>query len=449
MASLGCGRADSGRQTEVEESITLQFPPTARGLGDAEERPPAAQRATSTATTLRAPSDDGNGLQAAAAAPTGAAAARFFVAEGRGSEGVATDEAPVVRGKPAAAAAAALLLPARRNAPRAPTLSSRSCLAILKRVKAVGGLSNEQLRSSAQQAKRAASKRNKAEQEKAVPMLGRLLAGASAVLEADVRRLQTAFDEAQAAVAAGTRAQADADERLQEAHKAELDGKAQLKDVEKAIETGSKAIMGAMTGKRSAQAEVAATQGRKRQLQEAAEKVYKPLKEARVEGRAAGKQISELCKVGKKYGLHSELLAVAPAILRKQLDKRQTFDNIAVKSLDAEFTKHVHALSSKIQDGEQSLQAHSETLDAKQAAVQAAREQRKECARKLTQAKADLRKSKENALTIRKRVKGLPLALSKAKLLLEQAKGRVSKFRCGPVAQYTRVLPLPNDAGEE
>lgn len=444
--SAAAAAAAAGRQAETEESATLRLPPaTLTGSGPRNEF--AAQRAGSTATTIIDPSE----LQ------TAAAPSALSSTEGRcegGSDRCPPDAtlgepsdahaagvaAVVVRGKPAAAAATL----ARRRKARTPALSSRTCLAILQRLKAVGGLKNdEQFKAMAQQAKRAAGKSKKAEQDKAAPLLGAALAHASESLESEVRRLQGTVDEAQAAVEAGTRAQADADGRLQEALKAEVEGKVQLKGAEKAIADNGKAILGAMAGKQGAEAQVAAMQGRKRQLEETAEKVYRPLKEARVEGREAGKQISHLCKVGKKHGLHSELLSVAPAILRKQLDKRQTFDRLTVQSLDAEFTKHVQALTSKIQDGEQTSQEHSEALDAKRAAMLAARAQRKEWARKITQAAAAVRKSKEDAAAVRKRVKALPLALNKAKLQLEEAKGRVSKFRCGPLAAYTRVLPLP------
>merc|ERR1712048_1200827 len=95
---------------------------------------------------------------------------------------------------------------------------------------------------------------------------------------------------------------------------------------------------------------------KKRELQDVEENVYRPLKEARMKGSAGQKQVSGLCKVGKKHGLHRELLSIAPAIFRKELEKRQTFDRLVLQNLGEQFEKHVDACDSKKQGSEQLLQ---------------------------------------------------------------------------------------------
>merc|ERR1712039_569676 len=94
--------------------------------------------------------------------------------------------------------------------------------------------------------------------------------------------------------------------------------------------------------------------------------------------------------------------------------------------------------------GEQTLQNQSEVLEDKNATLLAARTHRQEYARELAQVAAVVSKCKEEVVAARKRVKSLPLVLNKAKWELEQAKVHVTKLRCGPIATYTRVLPLPD-----
>merc|ERR1712217_89776 len=222
-----------------------------------------------------------------------------------------------------------------------------------------------------------------------------------------------------------------------------LQSKTQLKLTEEAVETESKAIADAKKEHRSAAMEVRVSVGRKRNLEETVENVYQPLKEARVEGAACAKQAKYLNKIGKEHGFHRELLSVAPEVLKKQLDKRQTFDNLALSSLESEFAKHIRALDAKIKDGEGTLHDQKQTMDTKQLALASARSQRKESERTLAQAEAALRKKKESLLAAQRSRQSLPKALKQAESKLQNAAINVSKLRAGPVADSMRVAPLP------
>merc|ERR1711920_584314 len=90
-------------------------------------------------------------------------------------------------------------------------------------------------------------------------------------------------------------------------------------------------------------AEMKAAETKKRELQEVEKSSYRPLKDARMSGSEGRKQVNDLCKVGKKHGLHRELLSIAPAIFRKELEKRQTFDRLVLDNLGKQFEKHVDA----------------------------------------------------------------------------------------------------------
>jgi len=269
-------------------------------------------------------------------------------------------------------------------------LTSRRCLTILARLDALGVVSTGEARTLATQAKRAAKSRRKCEQEKAGSLLGRVLARSVAMREAEVREAQSALDDANCICEEHESELAKAESSIKDAQKAVADGKGELKDAEKAIKLETKAILNIKEEKKVVADCIKVTEVKKRQLQDVEECVYAPLKEARVEGSERQKQVRVLCKAGEKHGLHKELLCVAPMILRKQLDKRQTFDRTVINSLDAEFTKHIDALSSEIHDRENSLQEHDSALQAKQEALLRARAQKKASARKIDQAVANI-----------------------------------------------------------
>jgi len=270
-----------------------------------------------------------------------------------------------------------------------------------------------------------------------------VLARAVAMREAEVREAQAAVDKAHTVCEERESELAEAESSIQDARQAIVEGKVELKHAEKAIKMETKAIVNFKAEKKNAVEDIKLVVARKRQLQDVEETVYGPLKEACVEGSERQRHMRLLCKAGEKHGLHKELLGVAPAILRKQLDKRQTFDRLVISSLDAEFTKHAEALSSKIQDGENILQTYESTLQAKQEALVRSRTQKKMSTRKISQAKANIGMGKKALAVARQRTKSQPSTMKRAARDLERAKARLEKLRSGPLAAYVRVLPLP------
>jgi len=322
-------------------------------------------------------------------------------------------------------------------------IPARTCRSILQKLEGTGVLPVGEVRDLAKQAKRAVRSCKKSEQDRAGILLGHLLVKVSETFEAEARDAQREVEEARAAVEAGATAEAQAEALLNETRQVVLQCKEQLKEADKAIETESEAIADAKKEQKSIAVEVRTSAGWKRQLEETVENVYQPLKEARVHGPACAKQANYLSKVGKKQGFHRELLTVAPDVLKKQLDKRQTFDNLTLCSLESEFAKHIEALDAKIKHGECTLQEHKQTMQTKQTILVSAKSQHKESVRNLTHAEAAVRKNKGALLSTRRSIQSLPIALKKAESELQKAEIKVSKFRSGPVAAYTRVMPLP------
>jgi len=326
--------------------------------------------------------------------------------------------------------------------PKPFVLSGHSCNKILERMKANGFVSKGEVQALVRRAKRAAGSKRKEERESAAGLLGQVLAHVDHELETAVSQAQVAVDEAQAEGEALAAAQAEADARFGETKQAVADVKTEIAEAEKAVELASQAIANTKNNKKSVATEVKTVEVQKRQLEDVEANIFRPLKEARVDG-SVSKQLRQLCKVGEKHGLHRELMTIAPAVLKKQLDKRRTFDNLAVRSLDTEFEKHVKALGSKIKDNEQALAEQEQHLQSQQSALLSARAQRKERRKRLALVEADLGKGQEALALARKKVRKSPTIMKHATCELERAKVRISKFRTGPLATYLRVLPLP------
>eukprot|EP00439_Symbiodinium_sp_Y106_P018822 s737_g2.t1 len=146
---------------------------------------------------------------------------------------------------------------------------------------------------------------------------------------------------------------------------------------------------------------------------------------------------------------YSELLGVAPAVLRKELARRRTFDQLVVKSLDAEFAKQAEALRSKLEETQQSLEEPEQTLESKKKAVATAKEGRlrksetiKETNRQIEEATDAVETGRRSLAAAKKKIKGLPSVLKKVQRSYDRVQGRYEKFRGGPLSAYLKHQPV-------
>merc|ERR1711964_261558 len=95
---------------------------------------------------------------------------------------------------------------------------------------------------------------------------------------------------------------------------------------------------------------------KKERLEATQKKAYGPLKEVRAQGLNGEKRLKDLRKVGKEFGFHQVLLNTMPAILRKQPDRRQTFDGVAMQQFDTEFAKHFNKLDMATKQSETAIE---------------------------------------------------------------------------------------------
>ena len=328
------------------------------------------------------------------------------------------------------------------------SLTNRRCLSILERVeKMLGGASHKEALKILREAKRAAKRDSKS--DSSCSLLGKVMAKVVQAFEEEVRSAKEGLEKAQNDEKTLVAEQLEAETELKNAKEAVQDFKTKLKESNKEIISKTKAMLSASAERKSVTQDVKLAEKECHQLLEVKEKTYQPLKEAVTVGSATRKQINMLCKAGKKVGFHQELLSIAPAVLKKELTRRQTFDQLVLRSLDSEFSKRSQALQSKLEENQQSLNESEKAMEENQNAVFLAKESVKQTGRKILDAEALVESSKKSVSLIKKKAKTLPSILKEAGRRYEQATGKYAKFRSGPLATYLTYRPVRHVDDEE
>merc|ERR1712178_469797 len=117
---------------------------------------------------------------------------------------------------------------------------------------------------------------------------------------------------------------------------------------------------------KQADVELATQRSKQDELVYAEKTLYAPFKIAPVKGAKGQKQLKGLCQVGKECGFNDVLVNCLPAVLTKQLNKRRTFDALAIQQLDKEFSKLKNNAEADVVCKEASLAAKGDALQAAQ-----------------------------------------------------------------------------------
>lgn len=334
---------------------------------------------------------------------------------------------------------------AAKDAPKAGakgSLTSRRCLTILERVEKMCSIPKD-IQKTFREAKRAAKSAKKGDHEKSAALLGSVMAKVVNAFEEEQRSARDGLEKAKEEEKTLSLEQVEAETQLKNAKQAMQDFKLKLKESSKSIVAQSKALAAASAERKSAIQDVKLAEKECQQLQEVQVKTYQPLRECSAgSGSAIRKQINMLCKAGQKVGFHQELLSIAPAVLKKELTRRQTFDQMVLKSLDSEFSKRSHALQSKLEDNQQSLTAQERAVEETHEAMALAKETVKQTGRQIAHAEALVESSKQSLSQVKKKARNLPSMLKQAGRKYEQASGRYAKFRSGPLASYLAYRPV-------
>lgn len=262
-----------------------------------------------------------------------------------------------------------------------------------------------------------------------------LLVDLRAVVKEVHTSLQLAVEEQQAAVEAGDE---DKEERLQsqanaESHVEDLKAtiaqrKAELDSTTKSIEDEKRALNEARAGVKKALAEVQAKETKVRQLEALEADVLAPFKDHQAKGPDGVKRLKGLCKTGKEFDVHPELLLVIPNILRKQPEKRRTFDTVAIQHLDAEISKRGKGFQEALKQGEQNLAESTAAVDAAQSALLSAKETKKRKIQELASAESNLDSWKAEVVNAKRRVRRFDKDMGSAERLLAQRRQQLERF---------------------
>merc|ERR1712139_398032 len=157
----------------------------------------------------------------------------------------------------------------------------------------------------------------------------------------------------------------------------------------------------------------------------------------------------QLRKTGKEFGFHDVLVnSTMPKVLTKRLDRRHTFDRLAVQQLDREFSKHRALLKSTIEDGAVAVSSQVEAVETAHAAEAAAKQDRISHSRILLEAKKLWAPSKASLAAARRALRTGELRLHKAEKQLQQAEEKMTAFCEGPLAAF-KALQVSDSKPEE
>lgn len=236
-------------------------------------------------------------------------------------------------------------------------------------------------------------------------------------------------------------AQAAAESHLEELTKIVAEKKKALTSAEKAIESSRVDVVNAKAALKVAASELKAVTAKKSALEVVEKDTYSPLKEMPAGGQDGQKRLQRIRKTGKEYGFHGELLSVLPSILKKQPEKRQTFDDIVMQQLEREFAKHSMKMEEAFSDSQAGMDNHSSAVESAQSAVIKAKENRKRCSQELASAEAALLTGKQEIVAARHHVRNYAKDMRRNERDLARAKARVTKLRKGVLADFNRIMP--------
>mmetsp|Transcript_2986 Transcript_2986/g.5449 ORF Transcript_2986/g.5449 Transcript_2986/m.5449 type:complete len:411 (+) Transcript_2986:89-1321(+) len=285
-------------------------------------------------------------------------------------------------------------------------------------------------------------------QEGAMAVVGEALTDIEARLSSEWEEAKAEY-EADADKSAREEALQQAESYISEQKQSIIDLKQAIKESAQAVTTAQEELNGAKMAQKSTHADKKRLEAKMMQLQTAEKDTYQPLKEASASGQKGTKSVKLLRKVGKDFGFHDVLMSVMPFVLKKQPDRRRTFDGITMQQLESEFSKHGAALEAALKEREAVMEESSEAVQAAHAAVQDAKTQHSSNSKALTQAEDNLVAGKSALLDARRRVRTFDSELRKSERDLASKASRLQAFQQGPLAAFRELSNrAPVDAND-
>jgi chromosome segregation ATPase len=283
----------------------------------------------------------------------------------------------------------------------------------------------------------------------AIEELAQKLSGVEDELLTTMAKAQEVVDGAEGDRRARVAAESAASAEFTRLKHALIDGKSTHKSSGKTVESALQSVDSAAVAQKKMEKTLAELRSKMDFLANVEIQTYAPLKSAPAGGVKGHKQLKTLCKIGKDNGFHEVLLSTLPVILKKKIDKRRTFDDLAIQQVDNEFVKLENKLVGEAADAETCLVRQTATLQTAQNASQAAQEGHENSAQLLAQTETALMQAKDILSESRKRVHRFQSDARQAERDLNDAKRALNAFRKGPLAALgelqTILMPEPAD----
>jgi hypothetical protein len=226
---------------------------------------------------------------------------------------------------------------------------------------------------------------------------------------------------------------------LEELRRTISESKATLKESTKAIDTCRHGLTNAQAAQKASQVKLNSAAAQLGQLQNVDRDMYQPLKARAAHGAEGFKQLKCIEKVGKRFGFPETLLESARAVLKKELDKRRTFDGLVMSELETQFTKNYNIVESVLKDGQAEYQEQIDAAQEAQTRVDEAERAHKGCSQTLAEARAALAPAQATLIAARRNVRRLVPDAQKAMQGLDRAKARLNAFRLGPLVAFEEL----------
>mmetsp|Transcript_119009 Transcript_119009/g.188480 ORF Transcript_119009/g.188480 Transcript_119009/m.188480 type:complete len:385 (-) Transcript_119009:129-1283(-) len=270
----------------------------------------------------------------------------------------------------------------------------------------------------------------------AVAMMDEALMSTEKRLEDELSEARRKADCAQEDLMTCEAAATDAETRLIDLKSLVAESKSAIKECSKSICASRHNLKALQAAQKASQVKLGMITAQVERLQNVENQAYQPLKESAAQGKKGIDQVHCIQKLGKDFGFHETLLESIPAVLRKDLDKRRTFDGFVMDQLEREFTKHCAAIGEKLKEGEEELQGHSIALqEATSNAVETGRT-RDVCNKALAEALTAVSPSKKVLSMARQNARKFASDVKKFERDVAQAQARLDAFRSGALAAF-------------
>jgi len=270
-----------------------------------------------------------------------------------------------------------------------------------------------------------------------------MVAGALADMEGQLRGLLTTARAKVSGSASDKEASAEAlqiaEDNLPLLKAALADKKAALTAAGKAIQVAQRDVQVYKIAEKTATLALRVHTKRKDHLRQTEEESYGALKDAPALGPQGQKQLKTLRKVGREFGFHEVLLEALPAILKKQPDRRRTFDTSALTHLEAEFQKRACKIDADIKTQQADLDAKHAAVQTAEEAVHLAELQREVASAELQAAEAGLAAGKQTLKDTRKQLQKLDADAVRAVRELSRIEADYNEFARGPLAAFQEI----------